>query len=79
MCAICDFPVIAYPDGLEVFLCEPTDDPELELSFRTTVFGITAAARALHAPAAAQPEHLPFDLASLLEWSGVTPDQVRLR
>jgi hypothetical protein len=79
MCAICDFPVIVYPDGFEVFLCEPNDDPELELKFRTTVFGITAAARALHAPAAAQPEHLPFDLASLLEWSGVTPDQVRLR
>ena len=76
MCAICDCPVIVYPDGLEVFLCEPNDDPDLELRFRTTIFGITAAARALHAPAAAQPEHLPFDLTTLLEWTEVAPNQV---
>jgi hypothetical protein len=24
----CDWPVVEYPDGLEVFLCDPMDDPQ---------------------------------------------------
>jgi hypothetical protein len=76
MCALSDFPVISYPDGLEVFLCEPTEDPEWELKFRPTIFGLTAAARALHAPTAPQPAQVPFDLDAVLEWCGVEPDQV---
>ena len=73
MCALSDFPVISYPDGLEVFLCRPTEDPQWQLKFRTTIFGLTVATRALHAPTAPQPLHLPFDLAAVLEWCGVGP------
>jgi hypothetical protein len=76
MCALSDFPVISYPDGLEVFLCEPTEDPEWELKFRTTIFGLAAAARALHAPTAPQLAQVPFDLDAVLEWCGVELNQV---
>jgi hypothetical protein len=47
-----------------------------EHKFRPTIFGLTAAARALHAPTAPQPAQVPFDLDAVLEWCGVEPDQV---
>lgn len=79
MCARCDFPVVEYPDGLEVFLCEPSDQPELDVQFHSTLFGLTAAIRALLAPPSpADParDHLPFDVPELLEWCGVNSEQV---
>ena len=76
MCSLSDFPVIAYPDGLEVFLCQPTEDFDWEFTQRPTLLALTVAARTLQAPRAPQLEHLPFDLHTLLDWSKVAPQQV---
>jgi hypothetical protein len=43
----CDWPVVEYPDGLEVFLCDPMDDPQPVVGQAITVYEVTNLLRRL--------------------------------